>query len=78
MEPEEFMTYLLGMTQGKPVCDAVMEITNRGVLQSVLCASIDTWCIANNEDPIELVEEMLDSMRHVHARDEEEDSDDEV
>ena len=77
MEPEEFMKYLLGMTRGKPVCDAVMEIKDLGVLQSVLCASIDVWCAANNENPVELLEEMLEAMKAVHTRDEE-NNDDEV
>jgi hypothetical protein len=78
MESEEFMRYLLGMAQGKPVCDAVMEIKYLGVLQSVLCASIDTWCAANGENPVKLVEEMLEAMKAVHARDEEDNDDEEV
>lgn len=72
MDENEFMNFLTGMVQGKPVNDALLKIDDETVLKSVLCASIDTWCHTHGGDPIAIVTEMLNAMVSVHEKDNEE------
>lgn len=73
MNENDFMTYLMGIVQGGPVNDAISQIDNEGVLKSVLCASIDTWCHTHGGDPIAIVTEMLNAMVSVHEKEDAED-----
>ena len=73
MDENEFMHYLMGMVQGKPVNDAISKIDNEAILKSVLCASIDTWCHTYGGDPIAIVTEMLNAMVSVHEKEDAED-----
>lgn len=70
----EFARFLMGATKGRPIVDALVKIDDPLVARQVLCASIDTWCGAYNEDPIEFVEDMLEAMRAVHSKDNEEEN----
>lgn len=69
---EEFARFLMGATMGRPVMDALIKIDDPLVVRQVLCASIDTWCINYGENPVELVEDMLDAMRAVHNEEDDE------
>lgn len=73
MDENEFMNFLTGMVQGKPVNDAMLKIDDETVLKSVLCASIDTWCHTHGGDPIAIVTEMLNAMVSVHEKEDAED-----
>lgn len=72
MGENEFMNFLMGMVQGKPVNDAISKIDDEGILKSVLCASIDTWCHTHGGDPIAIVTEMLNAMVSVHEKEDNE------
>lgn len=69
---EEFARFLMGATMGRPIMDALIKIDDPIVVKQVLCASIDTWCMKYEEDPVALMEDMLDAMRAVHAEEDEE------
>jgi len=65
---EELRNYVEGLTKGRPVFEALMKIDNECVVKSVLCASIDAWCVAHGVDALNLIDEMANAMYEVNEQ----------
>ena len=71
MRPEDIFKYMEGLEKGRPVFEALSKIKDPVVVKSVLAASMDAWCMANDYDVCELADEIADTIREVNNSEEE-------
>lgn len=72
MSEAEFTKYLLGLSLGKPVADALLKIDDARIVKPVVASCIDTWAKKYGVSPLDLIDEIADMMYAVHSNETEE------
>lgn len=72
MTPEERKRFLNGLEKARPVVHAFMAIDDVIILKTAISASLDTWCMQNGYDPVEVIDSISDAIHTVYTAEDEE------